>query len=391
MQNRYSNALVRGLRWQQAWLAIVAALTLSAIESAALAGDRARAAGISIGILPTGPLNAITDVAGVRVGHVTLERGKDVHTGVTAIVPHAGNLFRDKLPAGVVVANGFGKFAGSTQVEELGEIETPILLTNTLSVAEAMAASIEWTLAQQGNDDVRSVNAVVGETNDGMLNDIRGRHVTIADARRAIEAAAGGPVAEGNVGAGTGTVAFGWKGGIGTASRRLPASLGGWTVGVLVQANYGGILTVDGVVVGTALGQYDFKREVEAKRADGSVVIVVATDAPMSDRNLKRLAARAFAGIARTGSSFSNGSGDYAIAFSTADAVRRRTLAAGIPTVADLPNSAMSPAFQAVAEAAEEAVLNALLSAKTTVGHRGTVEALPIDRVLPLLKAAWRP
>jgi D-aminopeptidase len=390
MQNRCSNASVRGLCRQQAWLAIVATLTLCAIESAALAGDRAREAGISIGILPTGRLNAITDVAGVRVGHVTLERGKDVHTGVTAIVPHSGNLFRDKLPAGVVVANGFGKFAGSTQVEELGEIEAPILLTNTLSVAEAMAASIEWTLAQAGNDDVRSVNAVVGETNDGTLNDIRGRHVTTADARRAIEIAADGPVAEGNVGAGTGTVAFGWKGGIGTASRRLPASLGGWTVGVLVQANYGGILTVNGVAVGTALGQYDFKREVEEKRADGSVVIVVATDAPMSDRNLKRLAARAFAGIARTGSSFSNGSGDYAIAFSTADSVRRRTLAGGVPTVPDLPNSAMSPAFQAVAEASEEAVLNAMLSARTTVGHRGMVEALPVDRVLPLLKKTER-
>ena len=376
---------------QRVWRTIATALVLVSIANPALAGDGARRAGIRIGILPTGPLNAITDVAGVRVGQVTLERGKDVHTGVTAIVPHAGNLFRDKLPAGLVVANGFGKFAGSTQVEELGEIEAPILLTNTLSVAEAMAAAIEWTLAQPGNDDVRSVNAVVGETNDGMLNDIRGRHVTIADARRAIESAAGGAVAEGNVGAGTGTVAFGWKGGIGTASRRLPVSLGGWTVGVLVQANYGGILTVGGVAVGTALGQYDFKREVEEKRADGSVVIVIATDAPMSDRNLKRLAARAFAGIARTGSSFSDGSGDYAIAFSTADSVRRRTLAGGTPMVADLPNSAMSPAFQAVAEASEEAVLNAMLSARTTVGHRGTVEALPVDRVLPLLKASWRP
>jgi D-aminopeptidase len=388
MQSRCSNAPTGGLRWPRLWLAILAALMISTTAYPVAAADRARGAGITIGILPTGPLNAITDVAGVRVGQVTLERGKDVHTGVTAIVPHAGNLFRDKLPAGLVVANGFGKFAGSTQVEELGEIETPILLTNTLSVAEAMAASVEWTLAQPGNDDVRSVNAVVGETNDGMLNDIRGRHVTIADARRAIETADTGPVAEGNVGAGTGTVAFGWKGGIGTASRRLPASLGGWTVGVLVQANYGGILTVAGVPVGTALGRYDFKREVEEKRADGSVVIVVATDAPMSDRNLKRLAARAFAGIARTGSSFSNGSGDYAIAFSTADSVRRRTLASGTPTVADLPNSAMSPAFQAVAEASEEAVLNALLAARTTVGHRGTAESLSVDRVLPLLKAA---
>lgn len=383
MRNRASRAQLQRVR-----LAIATALVLASVASPARAGDSARRAGIRIGILPTGPLNAITDVAGVRVGQVTLDRGKDVHTGVTAIVPHAGNLFQEKLPAGIVVANGFGKFAGSTQVEELGEIEAPILLTNTLSVAEAMAASIEWTLAQHGNADVRSVNAVVGETNDGMLNDIRGRHVTIADARRAIETAAAGPVAEGNVGAGTGTVAFGWKGGIGTASRRLPSSLGGWTIGVLVQANYGGVLTVSGVAVGIALGQYDFKREVEEKRADGSVVIVIATDAPMSDRNLRRLAARAFAGIARTGSSFSNGSGDYAIAFSAAASVRRKAGATPVAMVADLPNTAMSPAFQAVAEASEEAVLNALLAARTTVGHRGTVEALPNDRILPMLTKA---
>lgn len=367
-------------------------MLVAGIAGQAGAGDMARRSGIRIGVLAPGSLNAITDVPGVRVGQVTIERGRDVRTGVTAILPHGGNLFRDKVPAGVVVANGFGKLAGSTQVEELGEIETPILLTNTLSVAEAMAASIEWTLAQPGNEDVRSVNAVVGETNDGFLNDIRGRHVRIADARRAIEIAADGPVAEGNVGAGTGTVAFGWKGGIGSSSRRLPASLGGWTVGVLVQANYGGVLAVDGVPVGPALGRYDFKQEVEQRRADGSVIIVVATDAPLSDRNLRRLAARAFAGIARTGSSFSNGSGDYAIAFSTAAEVRRHTMAdrAHVPQVADLPNDRMSAAFQAVAEATEEAVLNAMLSAKTVTGHRGTVEALPIDRVRPLLRQPKR-
>ncbi|UUL81622.1 DmpA family aminopeptidase [Sphingomonas qomolangmaensis] len=362
----------------------IAALPLALAAGHAGASDVARRSGIVIGILSPGPLNAITDVPGVRVGHVTIERGKDIHTGVTAILPHGGNLFREKVPAGIVVANGFGKFAGSTQIEELGEVETPILLTNTLSVAEAMAASVEWTLAQPGNEDVRSVNAVVGETNDGMLNDIRGRHVQVADARRAIETAAAGAVAEGNVGAGTGTVAFGCKGGIGSASRRLPASLGGWTVGVLVQANYGGVLTIDGTAVGPALGRYDFQREIEERRADGSVIVVVATDAPLSDRNLRRLAARAFAGIARSGSSFSNGSGDYAVAFSTAASVRRKTGTA-IPMVADLPNGAMSPAFQAAAEATEEAVLNAMLSARTTVGHRGTVEALPLDRVLPLL------
>lgn len=367
-------------------------LVLLGITVQASAGDRVRRTGIQIGILTPGSLNAITDVPGVRVGQVTIERGRDVRTGVTAILPHGGNLFREKVPAGVAVANGFGKFAGSTQVEELGEIETPILLTNTLSVAEAMAASIEWTLAHPGNEQVGSVNAVVGETNDGFLNDIRGRHVRIADARRAIEIAAEGPVAEGNVGAGTGTVAFGWKGGIGSSSRRLPASLGGWTVGVLVQANYGGVLTVDGIPIGPALGRYDFKQEVEERRADGSVIIVVATDAPLSDRNLRRLAARAFAGIARTGSSFSNGSGDYAIAFSTAPGVRRNsaTAAARLPEVVDLPNDRMSAAFQAVAEATEEAVLNAMFSAKTSNGHRGTVEALPIGRVLPMLGQAQR-
>jgi len=369
------------------WLPAAAALSLVLPGGPIAAGDVVRREGIVIGVLPTGPLNAITDVSGVLVGQVTIERGKNVHTGVTAILPHDGNLFQEKVPAGIVVANGFGKFAGSTQVEELGEIETPILLTNTLSVAEAMAASVEWTLAQAGNEDVRSVNAVVGETNDGLLNDIRGRHVRIEDARRAIETATTGPVSEGNVGAGTGTEAFKWKGGIGSASRHLPAAFGGWTIGVLVQANYGGILTIDGVPIGTALAEYDIKREVEERRGDGSVIIVIATDAPLSDRNLRRLAERAFAGIARTGSSFTNGSGDYAIAFSTASSVRRKAGASGPAQIAELPNAEMSPAFQAVAEATEEAVLNALFSAKTTIGHRGTVEALPLDRVLPLLRS----
>lgn len=324
----------------------------------------------AIGTLPHGPLDAITDVAGVRVGQVTIERGRDVHTGVTAILPHGGNLYQDKVPAGIVVANGFGKFAGSTQVEELGEIETPIVLTNTLSVPEAMAASIEWTLAQPGNAEVRTVNAVVGETNDGILNDIRGRQVAIADARRAIESAVQGPVAQGNVGAGTGTIAFGWKGGIGTASRKVP---GGWTVGTLVQANYGGALSVNGVPIARDTAP----ERATATRVDGSVVIVVATDAPLSDRNLRRLAARTFAGIARTGSSFSNGSGDYAIAFSSNAEVRRtatRRLTAS--TVTDVPNDMMTPLFQAAADAAEESVVNALLAARTVVGHRATVPAL---------------
>ncbi len=358
-------------------------MTVSAVASA---GPRAREAGVRIGILQPGPLNAITDVTGVKVGQVTIVRGDHVHTGVTAVLPHGGNLFQDKVPAGFFVANAFGKFVGSTQIEELGEIETPILLTNTLNVAEGVAAAVEWTLAQPGNEQVRSVNAVVGETNDGFLNDIRGRHVTIADARRAIDSATDGPVAEGAVGAGTGTVAFGWKGGIGTASRKLPASLGGWTVGVLTQTNYGGVLTIAGVPVGGRLGRYDFKREIEQKKADGSVVVIVATDAPLSDRNLRRLAERAFAGIARTGSAFSNGSGDYAVAFSTNPAVRRTPeRRSGVAGVEQLANDAMSPLFQAVAEATEEAAVNSLFAGVTVRGDQGTIEALPLDKVLPML------
>ncbi|MDO9489077.1 MAG: P1 family peptidase [Sphingomonadaceae bacterium] len=364
---------------------MAAALALTA--AAAQAGSPARTAGVTIGILPPGPLNAITDVDGVRVGQVTLTKGKTVNTGVTAVLPHGGNLFQDKVPAGFVAYNAFGKFMGSTQVVELGEVETPILLTNTLSVADAGIAAIEWTLAQPGNEEVRSVNAVVGETNDGFLNDIRGRHVTVADARRAIDGAKPGAVEEGGVGAGTGTVAFGWKGGIGTASRRLPDSLGGWTVGVLVQSNYGGVLTIAGVPVGVKLGRYDLRQEIEAKKADGSVVIVIATDAPLSDRNLRRLAERSFAGIARTGSGFSNGSGDYALAFSTHAAVRRTPARRGGETaVAELPNDRTTPLFQAVAEAAEEAVLNSMFAAKGVDGHQGRIEALPVDRVLPMLR-----
>jgi len=353
------------------------------------ARPRAREAGVTVGILQPGPLNAITDVAGVTVGQVTLPRSRAVNTGVTAILPHGGNLFQDKVPAGFVAYNAFGKFMGSTQIVELGEMETPILLTNTLNVAEAGAAAVEWTLAQPGNEDVRSVNAVVGETNDGLLNDIRGRHVTIADARRAIDSARSGPVAEGAVGAGAGTVAFGFKAGIGTASRKLPAALGGWTLGVLVQANYGGVLTIAGVPVGVQLGRYDYRQQVEDRKADGSVVIVIATDAPLSDRNLRRVAERAFSGIARTGSSFSNGSGDYALAFSTAQAVRRTAdRRKDVASVQDLPNDSISPLFQATIEATEEAVLNALFKAHTVEGHRGTADALPLDKVLPMLKKA---
>ncbi len=368
-------------------VAALGALGVLAAGGDAAAAPRVRDAGVVIGVLPPGPLNAITDVEGVKVGQVTHEKGRQVHTGVTAILAHSGNLFQDKVPAGFVAKNAFGKFMGSTQVVELGEVETPILLTNTLSVADAAIGAIEWTLAQPGNEAVRSVNAVVGETNDGFLNDIRGRHVTAADARRAIESAKGGPVEEGAVGAGTGTVAFGWKGGIGTASRRLPAELGGWTVGVLVQSNYGGQLTIAGVPVGAKLKAYDLKEQIGKKKADGSVVIVVATDAPVSDRNLRRMAERSFAGIARTGSEFSNGSGDYALAFSTHPDVRRTPARrAGAASVGDLANDRMTPLFQAVAEATEEAVLNSMFKAKTVVGDQGTIEALPLDRVLPMLK-----
>jgi len=356
-----------------------------AMTADASARPRAREAGIEIGILPTGPLNAITDVAGVRVGHVTLIEGNSVRTGVTALLPHAGNLYQEKVPAGFAVANGYGKFMGSTQIAELGEIETPILLTNTLNVPEAAAAIIDWTLRQPGNAEVRSVNAVVGETNDGFLNDIRSRPVTGEHALAAIAAARDGPVAEGSVGAGTGAIAFGWKGGIGTSSRRLPPRLGGWTVGVLVQANYGGVLNVAGLPAGQALGQYYLRDELHSASGDGSVIIVVATDAPLSDRNLERLARRAFLGIARTGSPITNGSGDYAVAFSTHPNVRRTTAArqASVP-VEELPNEAVSPLFEAVVEATEEAVINALFAAEAMDGHRGRIEALPVDRVIQL-------
>ena len=368
-----------------------AALALASLAATAMAAEperpRVREAGIEIGILPPGPLNAITDVAGVAVGHRTLVEGKSIRTGVTAVLPHGGNLFQDKVPAGFAVANGFGKFMGSTQIDELGEIESPILLTNTLSVPEAAAAAIEWTLGRPGNEEVRSVNAVVGETNDGFLNDIRARRLTKADALAAVAAAKSGRVAEGAVGAGTGTIAFGWKGGIGTSSRRLPAKLGGWTVGVLVQSNYGGVLSVGGLPAGELLGKHYLRDELQSDAGDGSVVIVIATDAPLSDRNLERLARRAFLGIARTGSPITNGSGDYAVAFSTHEAVRRTPQRrAAVAALEDLPNDRVSPLFQAVVEATEEAVLNSLFAADTTDGHRGRIEALPAARVAELYR-----
>ena len=352
---------------------------------------RAREAGIAFGILQPGSLNAITDVAGVKVGQVTLIEGTSVRTGVTAILAHGGNLFQDKVPAGFAVGNAFGKFMGSTQIKELGEIETPVLLTNTLNVPEAAAGTIQWTLSQPGNEEVRSVNAVVGETNDGYLNDIRGRHVTPAIAIAAIQAAREGPVQEGAVGAGTGTVAFDWKGGIGTSSRRLPKSLGGWTVGVLVQTNFGGVLQVAGVQVGQALGRYFLKTELDKANADGSVIIVVATDAPLSDRNLERIARRAFLGIARTGSPMTNGSGDYAVAFSTNPDVRRTVSRRANPSpIVDLPNDQMSPLFEATVEATEEAVINSLFAATTTDGNGHHIDALPVDQVMKLYRRAKR-
>jgi len=361
------------------------------VPAASEPNPRPRLAGITFGILPTGRLNAITDVAGVKVGHVTLFEGASVRTGVTAILPHGGNLYQDKVPAGFAVGNAYGKFMGSTQVKELGEIETPILLTNTLNVPEAAAGIIEWTLRQPGNEQVRSVNAIVGETNDGYLNDIRGRHVTPANAVAAIEAARDGPVLEGAVGAGTGTVAFDWKGGIGTSSRRLPGSLGGWTVGVLVQTNFGGVLQVAGVPVGQALGRYMLKDQLSGSSGDGSVIIIVATDAPLSDRNLERLARRAFLGIARTGSPMTNGSGDYALAFSTNVDVRRTAnRRADATPIVDLPNESITPLFEAAVEATEEAVINSLFAATPTDGNGHHVDALPVDQVVKLYRRARR-
>jgi len=366
-------------------------LLMTASNATAQHRPRAREAGITFGVLPTGQLNAITDVAGVKVGQVTLIEGANVRTGVTAILPHGGNLYQDKVPAGFSVGNAYGKFMGSTQIKELGEIETPILLTNTLNVPEAAAGIIEWTLRQPGNEEVRSVNAVVGETNDGTLNDIRGRHVTPAHAIAAIEAARDGPVQEGAVGAGTGTIAFSWKGGIGTSSRRLPANLGGWTVGVLVQTNYGGVLQVAGVPVGQALGQYYLKDELSKASGDGSCIVVIATDAPLSDRNLERLAHRGLLGIAGTGSPMTNGSGEYAVAFSTNLDVRRTPERRAHPSaIVDLPNDQMSPLFEAAVEAAEEAAINSLFAAMPMDGNGRHIDALPVTQVVKLYKRARR-
>jgi len=362
---------------------------------------RARDLGITIGVLPPGPLNAITDVAGVRVGQVTVAAGDSINTGITAILPHAGNLFREKVPAAVSVGNGFGKLTGIAQIRELGEIESPIVLTCTLCVPRAADAVLTYLLALPGNENVQSANAVVGETNDGGLNLIRLRPITEAQVLEALRSAREGPVEEGSVGAGRGTIAFGWKGGIGTSSRVLPPGLGGWTVGVLVQTNFGGILTVGGAPVGQRLGRYYLQGQVRGlgvrgqgsdgtrhSSPDGSIMIVVATDAPLDSRGLERLAQRAFLGVARTGSPMTNGSGDFAIAFSTAASVRRGPLPQGrlTRTAESVAADAISPLFEAVVEATEEAILNSLFKAESVRGPRGTVGALPLDSVTTILR-----
>ena len=355
---------------------------------------RARELGVEPGIFRPGPLNAITDVAGVLVGHATVGAGDSIHTGVTAILPHAGNLFFDRVPAALHVGNAFGKLVGATQLRELGELETPILLTCTLCVWRAADALVAELLAAPGMENVRSINPVVGETNDGTLNAIRTRPITPEVVHRALASATGGAVTEGSVGAGAGTIAFEWKGGIGTSSRALPKTLGGWTVGVLVQSNFGGVLQVMGAPVGRELGRYAFKGDVERERGDGSIMVVVATNAPLDDRNLERLAARAMMGVARTGSSASNGSGDYVIAFSTAEDVRRRITppppgTAPTPpprSTRQLSNDDMSPLFEAVIEATEEAIYDSLFMATSVTARGRTVEAIPLDSVRAVLR-----
>ena len=347
---------------------------------------RARDYGIEIGILPTGDNNAITDVRDVLVGHSTLIEGTNIRTGVTAILPHPGNIFRKKVPAAIYIGNGFGKLAGYSQVEELGNIETPVVLTNTLSVPAVSDAVITYTLNLPGNQDVRSVNPIVGETNDGRLNDIRGRHVTEEHVLEAIANAAAGSVAEGNVGAGTGTVCFGYKGGIGTSSRILPDSQGAYTVGVLVQTNFGGVLAINGVPVGQELDNYSYKKDLSGE-TDGSCMIVVCTDAPLCSRNLKRLAKRAIMGMARTGGIASNGSGDYVIAFSTAEENFIHSDEPGLYSSEVLRNEDITALSLATIEATEEAIVNSLFAAKTMTGDRGsTVNSIPFDSVLEIMK-----
>lgn len=392
------SGFLHSIRLHRFFLRLIVMLTGLFILNAAAQDEprvRARDLGVAPGIFSPGTNNAITDVAGVRVGQVTLRKGDKVRTGVTAILPHPGNAYRSRVPAALHVGNGFGKFIGTTQINELGELESPILLTCTLCVWKAADAMVEWMLAQPDMEQVRSLNVVVGETNDGRLNDIRARPITAAAVRTALENAKSGPVQEGSVGAGTGTTAFGWKAGIGTSSRKLPDSLGGFTVGVLVQANFGGVLQVAGAPVGRELDRYAFQNAVATRentrgladdRGDGSIIIVIATDAPLSDRNLQRLASRGMMGLGRTGSSASNGSGDYILAFSTAESVRRQFDAVRLQTT-ELANDQMSAVFQASVDAVEESVYNALFMATTESGNGQTVEAIPLDQVRKVLKA----
>jgi D-aminopeptidase len=370
---------------------VLAASLLATIPAHAQSSAKphARDLGVAPGVFAPGTNNAITDVPGVLVGQTTVSEGSNIRTGVTAILPHGDNTYRSRVPAALHVGNGFGKFAGSTQLGELGELETPILLTCTLCVWKAADAMVEWLLAKPGMEQVRSINPVVGETNDGGLNDIRARPITAAHVRSALESAKSGPVAEGSVGAGTGTSAFSWKGGIGTSSRKLPEALGGYAVGVLVQTNFGGVLQIMGAPVGREMGRFAFQNAVPGAsgaqdNGDGSVIIVIATDAPLSDRNLNRVASRAMMGLGRTGSSASNGSGDYALAFSTAESVRRAYDARRITTT-ELANEEMSAVFQATVEAVEEAIYNSLFQATTVTGNGRTVEAISIDRVREIL------
>lgn len=376
---------------QRLFVLLLALVAMGAVSAADNQRPRAREAGVVIGTLPPGPRNAITDVAGVGVGHATLVEGRRLHTGVTAILPHAGNLYRQRVPAAIVVGNGFGKLAGITQVQELGELETPVLLTGTLSTWKVADATVDWLLRQPGMADVRSINPVVGETNDGYLSDIRTRPLTPALVEEALTHPSYGEVAEGDVGAGAGTVAFGWKGGIGTSSRHLPAGDGGYTVGVLVQSNFGGALTIAGVPVWKRLpdpAEYARSQETPPPSAgDGSIMMVVATDAPLDAAQLQRLARRALVGLARTGSVMSNGSGDYVIAFSTAKENLRDPDQAVQPA-RSVAGEAMSPLFQATAEATEEAIVNSLFRAHTVHGHRGTAAALPLAPVLEALRDA---
>jgi D-aminopeptidase len=385
-------------RFQTLLLVLLLALLPFLLAQTALsqqaARPRARDIGLSVGVFQPGQWNAITDVAGVRVGHATVIEGESVRTGITAILPHDGNPYQSRVPTAIHVGNGYGKLLGVTQVRELGEMETPLLLTCTLCVWKAADAMVEWMLEREGMGNVGSLNALVGETNDGGLSDIRSRPITAAHVRRALESATSGPVEEGSVGAGTGTRAFGWKGGIGTSSRVLPQDMGGYTVGVLVQSNFGGILTMGGAPVGVELGNYAFQNVVEGRRPPGdddsgmgSIMMVVATDAPLDSRNLERIAARAIMGLSRTGSYAGNGSGDYVIAFSTAEGVRRPFNQRGPQQVLDLPNNDMNGLFQATVEATEEAIYNSLLKATTVVGRNGTTaNALPIDETVAVLR-----